>query len=200
MTLKTQTPQELFSIQDFVSRLNNLPSGSFGDVRGMHQFICAHPVDPETLAPYLTWDKQHYTRNLIGKTEAYALMAICWDTGQGSSIHNHRDQNCWMAVPIGRLLVENYLVLFQDINEGRCALETADTLEMNPSRPGVVDPLNPVHRVYNPSDFNQRAVSLHIYSQPFDTCVVYSPERGTCGIVDLQYTTEYGNRVRDERG
>jgi len=104
-----------------------------------------------------------------------------------------------MAVPIGRLLVQNYAVLFQDIKAGWCALETADILEMNPSKPGAVDPTNPVHRVYNPAAFNQRAVSLHIYSQPFDTCVVYSQEHGTCGVVDLQYTTEYGSRVRDER-
>jgi hypothetical protein len=35
-------------------------------------------------------------------------------------------------------------------------------------------------------------VSLHIYSRPFDTCVVYSPEQGTCGVINLHYTTVYG--------
>ena len=48
---------------------------------------------------------------------------------------------------------------------------------MNPSHPCAVDPLEPVHRVLNPREFNQRAVSLHVYSRPFDTCVVYSPSR-----------------------
>ena len=73
------------------------------------------PVDPDSLAPYLTWDRQHYTRNLIDKTPLYELIAICWEVGQASSVHNHRDQNCWMAVPIGRLLVENFHVVDQDI-------------------------------------------------------------------------------------
>jgi len=155
-------------------------------------FLSSTQVAADTLAPYLSWDRQHYTRNLIDKTPLYELIAICWEVGQVSSVHNHRDQNCWMTVPIGRLLVENYRVVFQQIEEGRSELETADTVEMNPTHPCAVDPLEPVHRVLNPRKFDQRAVSLHVYSRPFDTCVVYSPEQGTCGEIKLHYTTEFG--------
>ena len=56
--------------------------------------------------PYLIWDGSALTRNLIDKTPLYELIAICWEVGQISSVHNHRDQNCWMAVPMGRLLVQ----------------------------------------------------------------------------------------------
>ena len=107
-------------------------------------------------------------------------------------MHNHRDQNCWMAVPIGRLLVENFHVIDQDLAKGKSTIEPTDTVEMNVTRPCAVDPLAPVHRVLNPREFNQRAVSLHVYSRPFDTCVVYSAEQGTCGEIQLHYTTEYG--------
>ena len=123
-------------------------------------------------------------------------MAICWEVGQSSSVHNHREQNCWMAVPIGRLRVENFRTIAQDLDRGTCKLETADTVEMNPRQPCAVDPLEPVHRVYNPREFNQRAVSLHVYSRPFDTCVVYSQEQGTCGVIKLHYQTEYGKPVK----
>jgi cysteine dioxygenase len=90
------------------------------------------------------------------------------------------------------LLVENFHLVSQDVEAGTCKLEPADTAEMNPSQPCAVDPLDPVHRVYNPGHFNQRAVSLHVYSRPFDTCVVYSPEQQTCGEIQLHYTTEFG--------
>jgi hypothetical protein len=63
---------------------------------------------------------------------------------------------------------------------------------MRPDQPCAVDPFDPVHRVVNPREFNERAVSLHVYSRPFDTCIVYSPEQGTCGEIKLHYTTEYG--------
>jgi hypothetical protein len=97
-----------------------------------------------------------------------------------------------MAVPIGRLQVENFHVVRQDITAGKCTIHSTEIVEMNVSQPCAVDPLAPVHRVLNPREFNARAVSLHVYSRPFDTCVVYSAEQGTCGEIGLHYTTEYG--------
>jgi cysteine dioxygenase len=187
-----QAASKQVAIRDFVSQLKRFPESAFDRTDRIIEFLTHAPVAPDTLTPYLTWDRQHYTRNLIDKTPLYELIAICWEVGQISSVHNHRDQNCWMAVPIGRLLVENYHVLSQDLEKGVCHLKTAETVEMNPAHPCAVDPLEPVHRVYNPREFGQRAVSLHVYSRPFDSCVVYSPEQGTCGEIKLRYTTEYG--------
>ena len=193
MSLATPRAQSQISIQDFTSELRKLPASSFQEVDAVQGFLREHPVDPETLSPYLAWDRQHYTRNLIDKSNLYELIAICWEVGQASSIHNHRDQNCWMAAPIGSLKVQNYRVLAQDIDAGTCKIEPTDTLEMNQSNPVAVDPREPVHRVYNPAELKQRAVSLHVYSRPFDTCVVYSDQQGTCGVIKLHYTTQYGH-------
>lgn len=186
MRTTTQVP-----VQTLVSELHRFPEAAFERTDQILRFLQETPVSPDSLSPYLTWDRQHYTRNLIDKTPLYELIAICWEVGQCSSVHNHRDQNCWMAVPVGRLLVGNYHLISQDIGAGRCQMEPANTVEMNPAQPCAVDPSDPVHRVYNPRDFNQRAVSLHIYSRPFDTCIVYSPEHGTCGEIQLHYNTEF---------
>jgi len=186
------TSAKQFSVQDFVSELRKFPETAFDGIEEVRAFLQNTPISPESLAPFLTWDAQHYTRNLIDKTALYELMAICWEVGQASSVHNHRDQNCWMAVPSGRLLVENFHVVHQDIAAGKCTIKVTETVEMNASHPCAVDPLEPVHRVLNPREFNQRAVSVHVYSRPFDTCVVYSAEHGTCGEIQLHYTTEYG--------
>src|SRR3954452_10260705 len=132
-------PKQL-SIQDFVSELHKFPEKAFVPTAEILGFLERTSVAPETLAPYLTWDGQHYTRNLIDKTPLYELIAICWETGQFSAIHNHKDQNCWMAVPIGRLQVQNYRVLSQDLERGACDLEPSDTVEMNLANPVAVDP------------------------------------------------------------
>jgi cysteine dioxygenase len=186
------TAVKLVSIDDLVSGLRKFPEAVFRETEPVRRFLQASPVNAESLAPYLLWDRQHYTRNLIDKTPLYELIAICWEVGQASSVHNHRDQNCWMAVPIGRLQVENFHTVHQDLAAGRCELQPSNVEEMNLAHPCAVDPADPVHRVVNPREFNQRAVSLHVYSRPFDTCVVYSPEQGTCGEISLHYTTEYG--------
>ena len=190
--MATQVLPKQLSIQDFVVELRKFPEKAFVDTRKLLEFLQHTGVEADTLKPYLTWDRQHYTRNLIDKTPLYELIAICWEEGQVSSVHNHRDQNCWMAVPIGRLMVENFHLVSQDVDRGRSQLTPTDTVEMNPTHPCAVDPADPVHRVVNPKQFGERAVSLHIYSRPFDSCVVYSPEQGTCGVIKLHYTTKFG--------
>jgi cysteine dioxygenase type I len=190
--MATQILPKQLSIQDFVSELRKFPDRAFDHTGELLEFLRHTGVSPETLTPYLTWDRQHYTRNLIDKTPLYELIAICWEVGQVSSVHNHRDQNCWMAVPIGRLMVENFHLISQDVDHGKCQLTPTDTVEMNPANPCAVNPADPVHRVVNPKQLGQRAVSLHIYSRPFDTCVVYSPEQGSCGVIKLHYNTVFG--------
>lgn len=184
-------PKQL-SIQDFVSELHKFPEKAFVHTDEILAFLEHTAVAPDTLTPFLTWNQQHYTRNLIDKTPLYELIAICWEVGQVSSVHNHRDQNCWMAVPVGRLEVENFHLVSQDLDHGMCQLSPTETVEMNPTHACAVDPADPVHRVVNPKKFGARAVSLHIYSRPFDSCVVYSPEQGTCGVIKLHYTTMFG--------
>jgi len=189
------TVTRMVLVDDFVVRLRQLPAPAFDDIAQVLRFLQENPVDPSTLGRYLYWDARHYTRNLIDRTELYELIAICWDIGHVSSIHNHRDQNCWMAVPTGRLMVQNYRVLEQDLKRGTCRLQKTDALQMNREHPCGVDPHAPVHKVYNPREFDERAVSLHVYSRPFDSCDVYSEEQQSCGTVGLSYTSMYGKRM-----
>jgi hypothetical protein len=187
--------QPRVSIEELVRELRALPAPAFDETDKVREVLSAMPVEEASLAPYLTWNRQHYTRNLIDTSELYELLAICWEVGQASSVHNHRDQNCWMAAPVGRLLVENFRVEFQDLEAGKCRLAASNTVELTAENPCAVDPKEPVHRVVNPRDSDQRAVTLHVYSRPFDSCVVYSPEHGTCGDVRLHYNTMFGKPV-----
>jgi len=196
MTTATKT----VPIEKLVEELRRLPEQAFDQTEPVLRLLEESPVSADSLTTYLTWDRQHYTRNLIDGTPLYELLAICWEAGQASSVHNHRDQNCWMAAPIGRLQVENFHVVHQDLQAGRCRLEPLNTIEMNLFHPCAVDPDDPVHRVVNPREFNQRAVSLHVYSRPFDSCVVYSPEQGTCGEIRLHFNTMFGNTVSGSPG
>jgi len=182
------------SIEELVAGLRQYPEAAFDGTETIRRFLQQTPVSAESLTSYLCWSPQHYTRNLIDRTPLYELMAICWEVGQASSIHNHHNQNCWMAVPMGRLHVENYRTLHQDLGAGKCKIEPFEILEMNISQPCAVDPKEPVHRVINPREFNQRAISLHVYSRPFDRCVVYSAEKGTCGEIQLHFNTKYGKQ------
>ncbi len=180
------------SIDEFVAELRKLSEAAFSDIPRLREFQRQFVIRPDTLEPYLLWDVQHYTRNLIDKTPLYELLAICWEVGQASSIHNHAGQNCWMAAPIGRLMVQNYRTLQEDLPAGTCRIEPGERFEMNAQDPAAVDPANPVHKVYNPREFCERAVSIHIYSRPYHSCIAYSDDHRTCGEIALVNTSEYG--------
>src|SRR5205809_4777778 len=148
--MSTQVLSKEVPIEEFVAGLRRFAEPSFSNVDQILGFVKSTPVAPDTLRPYLTWDRQHYTRNLIDKSPLYELIAICWEVGQVSSVHNHHEQNCWMAVPIGRLMVENFHLGSQDLEQGKCQLRPSDAVEMNPANPCAVNPADPVHRVVNP--------------------------------------------------
>jgi cysteine dioxygenase len=178
-------------IQDFVRGLCGIGEGDFTIPR-VAAYMAESPVDPDSLAPYLHYTPTHYTRNLIYKCELFELLAICWDVGHASRIHNHQGQNCWMATPIGRLAIQNYEVVRMDKATLSCELREAERVMMDPEHPSFVDPARPVHSVVNLPEFGQQATSLHVYSHPYDHCLVYSLEKGSCCDVPLFYDSEYG--------
>ena len=189
------------AISEWVTNLAAIPERDF-TLGNVQDYVLRHSVRPETLAKYLFFSKGCYTRNLIFKNDVFECMAICWEIGQFSRIHNHRDQNCWMSAPIGRLKVQNFRVEDRQSasdHSGTCKLVQTEIYEMDGVHPAYVNPLEPVHQVLNLAEFNQRAVSIHVYSKPFDTCEVYLLDQGTYSDVPLHYTSEYGKLHPDEK-
>lgn len=185
------------AIDQFIAGLCTISEEDFTDA--VYDYVKSHLVDERVLQPYLFFNANNYTRNLIFKNDLFELLAICWEMGQASPIHNHHGQNCWMTMPVGRLRVQNFRVVKQDDRIGHCELEPTDIYEINKTLPTRVDPAEPVHRVMNVPEFHQRAVSLHIYSKPFDRCLVYSMAENQCREIRLHYTSEYGKLCGEER-
>jgi cysteine dioxygenase len=185
----------MVEIKEFVEGIQALPRFTSVEV---YAYLKAHPVQPDSLRPYLFFSQATYTRNLIFKNDLFELLALCWGSGQASRIHNHRDQQCWMAVPIGRLQAQDYRVLDRDPEKKTCRLEPSRSYRITPTQPAEVDTNEPVHQVLNLPEFGERAVSLHLYSKPFDSCEIYSLEKGSYSDVPLYYTSEYGKLCAGE--
>jgi len=199
--MSKQLATEQLVIDLWVKNLAAIPDRNF-TLENVQDYILHHAIRPESLEKYLFFSKGSYTRNLIFKNDMFECMAICWEVGQFSRIHNHRDQNCWMSAPIGRLKVQNFRVQDRQSDGehcGTCSLVATDIYEMDAAHPAYVNPLEPVHQVLNLPEFNQRSVSIHVYSKPFDMCEVYYRDKGTYADVPLHYTSEYGKLHPDEK-
>lgn len=181
----------MLAIDDFAKRLAAIPERDFTH-EGVLDYLRKNRVDPASISPYLFFCTDHYTRNLIHRTPLFELIAICWESGQKSAIHNHRDQRCWMAMAYGKVQVHNFKLIRKDAATGFCELESSGQFLISPESPQEVDPEEPIHQVLNLPSFASRAVTLHIYSEPFDRCEVYDLKNKHYEEVRLTNTSEYG--------
>ena len=176
------------SIENLIEGLCAIPDAEF-TCDNVYQFLSEHPVEVETITKYFYWSRNFYTRNLIYKDARFEMMAICWDKGQVSRVHNHSEQKCWMMVPVGRLRGQNFRVLDIDESTGFCKLEETDQFDLSDCLAAKVELEEPIHQILNLPEFDERAVSLHIYSKPYDRCLSYCRQTDTFKEVPLFYTS-----------
>jgi len=155
----------------------------------VYEYLSARQLDADSIQKYIHWSSKFYTRNLIYKDERFEMMAICWDKGQVSRVHNHWDQRCWMMVPVGKLLGQNFGVEEIDESRGYCKLYETNNFELTECLAARVDLEEPIHQVLNLAEFDERAVSIHIYSKPYDRCLSYCRDTNTFKEVELFYTS-----------
>lgn len=186
----------MLTIQEFAKGLSSIPEDRFTH-QGVLDYLRQNKVTLESLEPYTYFSSEHYTRNLIHRTPLFELIAICWDIGQGSAIHNHRNQRCWMAIAHGRVQVHNFKLVRKDAASHYCELEPTDHYIIDADRPAEVDPDEPIHLVANPASFGSPAVTLHIYSRPFDSCEIYDLKGKRYQDVSLTNTSEFGVLTSD---
>ncbi len=178
-------------IENLIEGLKEIPDEQF-KCDNVYKFLAEHPVDVDSIAPYFFWSEKFYTRNLLYKDERFELMVLCWDRGQVSKIHNHNDQMCWMTVPVGKLRGQNFRAVEMDEEKGFCKLSETEMFDLSDCLASKVELEQPIHQILNLPEFNERAVSVHIYSKPFEKCLAYCRDTDTFKEVNLCYASIRG--------
>lgn len=178
-------------VDQWLAGLARIPAMEFSQ-ENVQRYIHQHAIVADSLKPYTFFSARQYTRNLIFKNEVFECLALCWDIGQSSSVHNHNDRLGWVYLSSGRLFVQNYVVEFRDSVQQTCCVIPTDSAELHAGQAADVDREAGVHKVCNLPRFQERAISVHVYQRPMDQCEVYSLETGTYQTIDLSYTSEYG--------
>ena len=122
------------------------------------------------------------------------MIALCWEPRTQSPIHNHAGQLCWLAITQGALRLENFHSARGPGPGTGLELEPRGGLQR--AGMGCVDLQagdDAIHRVSNP--FDERAISLHVYSRPFDSCIAYDLASGTAREIRLAYHSVGGKVV-----
>jgi predicted metal-dependent enzyme (double-stranded beta helix superfamily) len=176
-------------IDEFVAGVEALENFSPDKV---WEYVRSRAIQPHTLEPYIFFSPAKYTRNLIFKNDLFEVLAFCWGIGQSSTVHNHHNQHGWVMVSTGKLKVQNYRILERNPQAHTCKLEPTESCLLTAGSLAKVEIEENVHQVLNLGEWNERAVSVHIYSKPYNTCEVYQLDRGTYCDMKLYYTSLYG--------
>jgi cysteine dioxygenase len=201
-------PQQIYSpaavpAEQFVDGIRRLSEGIITKQK-IYDYLITYAIRPEDLKRYQQWLPDRHTRNKIFRNEMIEVMLICWPIGAITPLHTHNGQLGWMVMLEGKLAVENYRkvncnrpeneqVVGMDCLAGATALEM-EHLDNELAIPGgplnTVDKTQTIHRIRNLAEWNERAMSIHIYSQPIDSCVVFDMDGQRCFRRDLKYDNE----------
>lgn len=139
--------------------LREADPGHFGAI------LARYTIPGPDLAPYIRWNKRHYTRNCVVRNHRFELLVICFEPGQRTSIHDH---DCDMALVhplMGRLLEEHY----RQRSDGELVLDRSVLLSAGDL--GTLTRDNPIHRFTNPGP--GRSIMLNLYVPPLRRWRVY---------------------------
>lgn len=152
------------------------------------------------LNKYVFFDlEKPYTRNLVATDgKHYTLLILCWGSGKESKIHNHPCDGCFIKTLSGCIKESRY-----------CTDEHTDEIRQTGTKffcEGQVsymcDDMG-LHKIGNPN-LHVGAVSLHLYTPPFQTCKVWSEEgvgelsKAEIGV--MGYFSAFGLRTPNREG
>ncbi|KAJ8401624.1 hypothetical protein AAFF_G00379410 [Aldrovandia affinis] len=180
------------TLDDLVKVLNQIFASDYVNVEEVQNIMEAYESKPQEWAKFAKFDQFRYTRNLVDVGNGkYNLMILCWGEGHGSSIHDHTDSHCFMKMLQGHL--KETLYEWPDHkSHGEMAQKSQRILQENQCA-YISDSLG-LHRVENVSH-TESAVSLHLYSPPFQQCNTFDQRTGHKNTVKLTFWSKFGERT-----
>jgi predicted metal-dependent enzyme (double-stranded beta helix superfamily) len=168
------------SLDAFVGETTRLIDGEAAP-REVHRFLSGTLIEPASLDRRVRFEPGRYTRHLVHKSPAVEILVLCWAQGSKAPIHGHEGELCWARVERGILRFTSY----REVSRSPLGLRPLGAPV--DGHPGHLDGPADIHSVENPGEVGRDAVSLHVYSRPYDECDIYDLEQGVIRRVSLGY-------------
>jgi len=192
-------------VGDFIAGLKILENAPITPAL-VSQYVAQMQPSPQALAPFLLWNRDRYARNLIYRDDFFEVLALCWLPGQHTPIHSHNGQLGWVAVVQGELVCHNYrfvrsaMLKKMPVGDKDCIaagrpVEVELLCSANCQADGtvaVVDRRQTTHQIENLENSSLGSISLHLYSKPIDSCVLFDEATRCCERKPLQYHSANG--------
>uniref|UniRef100_A0A9J8ADT1 Cysteine dioxygenase n=1 Tax=Cyprinus carpio carpio TaxID=630221 RepID=A0A9J8ADT1_CYPCA len=204
------------TLQDLIQALHEIFESDRVNVEEVQSIMESYESKPHEWMKYARFDQYRYTRNLVDEGNGkFNLMILCWGEGHGSSIHDHTDSHCFMKLLQGqlketlfdwpdrklqggmqqksqRVLLENQCAYIN--GESRAEAQGGVCDQKSLTMGSCVSDSLGLHRVENVSH-TETAVSLHLYSPPFQTCQTFDQRTGHRNTVKMTFWSRFGERT-----
>jgi cysteine dioxygenase len=124
-------------------------------------------ITAEDLAEFVTFEDEHYRRNLVSIGPWYEILVICWQSGQRSPIHNHARSTCGLKVLAG-VCTETVF------DRSPCGQVVALHSTHLSSGYTTASQDSDTHQVSNLQEPGENLITLHIYSPPLRSMQKFS--------------------------
>jgi cysteine dioxygenase len=155
-------PQKLGPLIAYLESLRSRAS-----IDRLRELLHETKITAEDLHEFVTFDAEHYRRNLVALGPWYEILVICWQSGQRSPIHNHARSTCGLKVLAG---VCTETVFDRSPCGQVVALSSTDLTAGYITASQDTD----THQVSNLQPEGQELVTLHIYSPPLRSMQKFS--------------------------
>ena len=160
---------EAVAIADDEARCRNVKAVLEQVMSGAEPFLEARFLSPAAAS---------YARRLIHRDPAgrYTVLAMVWDNGQGTALHDHSGMWCVECVYQGRIRVTSYSVRGGDPERGVVQFAKEAVIHAGPGEAGALIPPFEDHVLEN-ADASP-AVTIHVYGGEMTSCHIYEPVDG----------------------
>ena len=126
-------------------------------------------------ASYLEPNPERYARRLVHRDpeNRYTVLAMVWNTGQGTPLHDHAGIWCVECVYQGRIRVTSYNCHGGDPEHDIVQFKQETVIHAGVGEAGALIPPFEYHVLENASD--APSVTLHVYGGELDHCHIFEP-------------------------
>ncbi|HTM57278.1 MAG TPA: cysteine dioxygenase family protein [Candidatus Udaeobacter sp.] len=150
-------------------RCRNVKQVLMDVVQSGEEFLDAH---------YLLPTPDCYARRLIhhDPQNRYSVLAMVWDRGQGTPLHDHAGTWCVECVYRGRIRVTSYSVHGGDPERDLVQFEREKVVMAGVGEAGALIPPFEYHVLENATE--TPAVTIHVYGGDMSYCHIFEPVDG----------------------
>ncbi len=170
---------KIVQLSALVDALESVPK----DRARYHETLSRIHFKAEAVDKYCHFDRHQYARNLITRTDKFELLALCWEPGQITPLHDQAGSDGWVYCLQGTIKEVRFQCSLS--KDGTPQVKRGDTLKAAVGEMTYINDDIAWHTVANPT--LERAVSLHLYSGPIDSCNYFDPNSRTIKIRQMAY-------------